>query len=179
VDGVGRTSLDGLWACGEVAGTGAHGASRLAGNALLEAVVFAARVAEDIHGLLPNPKLVPRSHAAPEGSPRDEEDREAMRRLRAAMSRYVGVVRDRDGLTAALGTIQDLLARAQSPQLVNACTAAKLMAAAALRREESRGAHLRSDFPRPDPALARRAYLRLREADGIAGTARAGERMTA
>jgi L-aspartate oxidase len=162
VDGSGRTTLDGLWACGEVAATGAHGASRLASNSLLEAVVFAHRVAEDIQGQMPNHKASPWTDSpAPGAPPTPEADDEAMRSLRETMSRNVGVVRDRAGLTAALAAIAGMVARSPGPQLRNALATAGLIAAAALAREESRGAHFRSDFPAPDPALARRNFSTL------------------
>ncbi len=169
VDSVGRTTLDGLWACGEVASTGAHGANRLASNSLLEAVVFAARVAEDIHGLLPAHKM---THwvGAPEGEApaAPEEDDEAIHRLRATMSRHVGVVRDRAGLTQALLAIEELSSRMHGPQIMNALVAAKLVATAALERQESRGGHYRSDYPEPDPKFATRTFITLDQADAIA-----------
>jgi L-aspartate oxidase len=168
VDSLGRTSLDGLWACGEVACTGAHGANRLASNSLLEAVVFAARVAEDIHGLLPNHKMTRWfDSAAGEAPDAPEEDNEAIRQLRAAMSRHVGVVRDAQGLTSALATIDELSERPHAPAVRNALTAAKLIAAAALARRESRGGHYRSDCPKPDPEQAVRAFMTLEEADAV------------
>ena len=103
VDANGRTTLDGLWACGEVACTGAHGANRLASNSLLEAVVFAARIAEDIQGLMPNHKVIPWAGGGEASQPGAEDtDGEALRTIRATMSRHVGVVRDRAGLTEAL-----------------------------------------------------------------------------
>ncbi len=169
VDGTGRTSLDGLWACGEVTCTGAHGANRLASNSLLEAVVFAARVAEDIHGLLPNHKLT-RWFGASEGDAPSapEGDDETIRTLRAAMSRHVGVVRDAAGLTRALATFEELSEAPHGPQVKNALVAAKLVAAGALARRESRGGHFRSDYPEPDPLLAVRNYMTLADADAAA-----------
>jgi L-aspartate oxidase len=172
VDSVGRTSLDGLWACGEVACTGAHGANRLASNSLLEAVVFAARVAEDIHGLLPNHKMTRWFDSAEGEAPNEaEEDNEAVRRLRATMSRHVGVVRDAGGLTSALASIEQLAARPHGPEVHNALTAAKLIVAAALARRESRGGHYRSDYPEPDPERAVRAFMTLDRADAMAEAA--------
>jgi L-aspartate oxidase len=172
VDGAGRTSLDGLWACGEVTCTGAHGANRLASNSLLEAVVFAARVAEDIQGLLPNHKMTRWFGAAEGEAPTaPEEDGEAIRALRAAMTRHVGVVRDASGLTAALAEIEHLSQRPYGPQVRNALTAAKLVAAAALARRESRGAHYRSDYPKPDASRAARTFMTLDQADAAAGAA--------
>jgi L-aspartate oxidase len=172
VDTAGRTTLDGLWACGEVAATGAHGANRLASNSLLEAVVFAARVAEDVHGMLPSGRVT-RWSGTPEGEAptAPEEDDELMRVLRATMSRHVGVVRDRAGLSEALDTIAGLTARALTPAVRNALVAAKLIAAAALQREESRGGHFRSDYPAPDPAFASRTFLTLKDANATARAA--------
>jgi len=172
VDGAGRTSLDGLWACGEVACTGAHGANRLASNSLLEAVVFAARVAEDIHGLLPNHKMT-RWFDSAEGEALEapEKDSEAIQTLRATMSRHVGVVRDAAGLATALATIDALDAHPHGPEVRNALTAAKLIAAAALARRESRGGHYRSDFPETRAECAKRAFLTLEAADAAAEAA--------
>ena len=171
-DGNGRTSIDGLWACGETASTGAHGANRLASNSLLEAVVFAARIAGDIQGQLPAPRLLP----WPEGS-HDEDhhppvDSAAVMELRRTMTADVGVIRDAAGLLRALAKIDALEQKAKALPFVNMLTAAKLIATAALRRTESRGSHFRSDFPESDPAWKHRTYLRLSQT----ATARSGER---
>jgi L-aspartate oxidase len=172
VDGSGRSTLDGLWACGEVACTGAHGANRLASNSLLEAIVFAARTAEDIQGQMPNHKVT-RWADSPEGEApaTSDEDDDALRTLRTAMSRHVGVVRNEAGLTEALAIIEALCGRVRTPQARNALTAAKLIAASALARRESRGAHFRSDFPQADPALAARTFTRLANAEVAAKAA--------
>jgi L-aspartate oxidase len=172
VDGAGRSSLDGLWACGEVAATGAHGANRLASNSLLEAVVFAARIADDIHGLLPNHKLVAWSgEDGDEALAEAQGQTELMSRVRQTMSRHVGVVRDADGLCKALRIFADIESEARDPQLRNALIAARMIAAAALMREESRGGHQRSDYPQTNPALARRRFTTLAECDLIAAGA--------
>jgi len=172
VDGCGRSSLDGLWACGEVAATGAHGANRLASNSLLEAVVFAARIADDIQGLLPNHKVVAWSgEAADDGLEAGDGQSALMRQLRQVMSRHVGVVRDAAGLSEALQTFAGLEAGARDPQLRNALIAARMITAAALMRKESRGGHQRSDFPQTDPALARRTFTTLGACNRIAAAA--------
>ncbi|MBZ8133388.1 L-aspartate oxidase [Afifella sp. IM 167] len=169
VDGLGRTSLDGLWACGEVASTGAHGANRLASNSLLEAVVFAARIAEDVQGLLPNHRVIGWSGESTPESPADELSEDVLlTRLRRLMAAEVGVVRTQTGLEKALEEIATMAEGARHPSLVNSLAAAKLVTVAALRREESRGAHFRSDFPHPVPAEAQRKFLTLGRADAIA-----------
>jgi L-aspartate oxidase len=172
VDSSGRTTLDGLWACGEVASTGVHGANRLAANALLEAVVFAARVAEDILGQLPRHKGARWADPpAAEAPTEPERDDEAIRTLRATMSRHVAVVRDEAGLSEALATIDRLSSRVHGPQARNALTAAKLVTAAALARKESRGSHYRSDFPQSESAGAR-TFMTLPAAEAAAKAAR-------
>ena len=172
VDGVGRSTLDGLWACGEVASTGANGANLLASNSLLEAVVFAARVAEDVHGLLPKHKMTPWSGPAEGDAPQAPEvDDDVIHVLRRTMSRDLGVVRDRAGLTRALATIGQLTARARGPGARNALVAAKLIAAAALLREESRGAHYRGDFSETSSRWVHRTFITLDQAEATADSA--------
>jgi L-aspartate oxidase len=135
----GRTTLEGLWAVGECTSSGAHGANRLASNSLLEAVVFAHRIAErlrDDGGARVNGSL------RAEASPALPEPVRA--ELRALMQTHAGVVREKAGLTLALTRIDDLT---QQHGRANALIAARLIVAASLAREESRGGHYRSDFP--------------------------------
>jgi len=165
VDGRGRSSIDGLWAGGEVSSTGAHGANRLASNSLLEAVVYAARIAEDIEGrILPSPARLPDAPAASRGG---TPDAAAVQRLRKMMSAHVGVVRDGDGLTEAVQHFAGLEREATSIALHNMAISALLVAASAWSRRESRGAHFRADHPAEIPALARRTMTTLAAAREI------------
>ena len=167
-DAHGRTSLAGLWAVGEVASTGAHGANRLASNSLLEAVVFGARVANDIAG-----------EVAPETPFKASEEVDwpagavgappVLARLRDLMTETAGVERNRTGLVAALQELARLEPILRPSSLfLNMLTTAKLILTGALQREESRGGHFRSDFPQADAAWAHRTFMTLREADEIA-----------
>jgi L-aspartate oxidase len=165
VDANGRSTIDGLWACGEAASTGAHGANRLASNSLLEAVVFAARIADDIHGLLPTPQSGWTDRRGEGADAPDGDEQADVAELRRMMSSHVGVIRNRAGLAAALETIRSLEDRPASRRMLNRLVTAKLIAAAAMRREESRGAHFRSDFPEPREELARRSFMTLEEAE--------------
>ena len=165
VDELGRTSLAGLWACGEVAATGAHGANRLASNSLLEALVFGARVAEDLRDGLPLPRTsrTPRGRIA-RGLPGLDgpADADLTSKVRRLMWEKVGVVRDEAGLTFAVEELKRLASR--HPRVAgearNLLGIGRLVAAAALERLESRGGHYRSDYPVPDdPAWQRRLFL--------------------
>jgi L-aspartate oxidase len=167
-DARGRTSLADLWAAGEVATTGVHGANRLASNSLLEGLVFAARVAEDISGLAPwrlNASVAESDNPAVE-SLHIEDRRE--NELRALMSRHVGMVRNAGGLAAAISAIARIEREAKSQMLRNMAVAALLVATAAWRRRESRGAHYREDFPHAHPGPARRMSGVLADARAIA-----------
>ncbi|MES2435979.1 MAG: L-aspartate oxidase [Pseudomonadota bacterium] len=165
----GRSSLAGLWACGEASATGLHGANRLASNGLLEALVYGRRVALDIArglgGAVLPPVVLPSVPGGQQPAP------ELIAQLRQVMTEHVGVVRDAQGLRAALRRIAALEARASGDaQVLNMTATATLIAAAALLREESRGAHCRSDFPQADPALARPSRLTLAEALAVRQT---------
>ncbi|WP_298239998.1 L-aspartate oxidase [uncultured Bradyrhizobium sp.] len=166
VDARGRSSIDGLWAGGEVSSTGAHGANRLASNSLLEAVVYAARIADDIAGrALPSPARLPDAPVASRGG---TPDAAAVKRLRAMMSAHVGVVREGDGLGEAVNHFAALEREATSIALRNMAASALLIAASAWSRRESRGAHFRSDQPADMPALAQRTMTTLAAAREIA-----------
>ncbi|OKO83182.1 L-aspartate oxidase [Bradyrhizobium sp. NAS80.1] len=170
VDGRGRSSIDGLWAGGEVSSTGAHGANRLASNSLLEAVVYAARIAEDISGRpIPSPARLPDMPVTPCSS---GPDAAAVKRLRAMMSAHVGVIRDGDGLAEAVRSFAALERETASIAVRNMATSALLVAAAGWIRCESRGAHFRSDHPADVPALARRTTTTLAAARDVAESLR-------
>lgn len=137
-DADGRTSVAGLFAVGECAATGVHGANRLASNSLLEAAAFGRRTGRAAG-----------SEAAAGGEPLAvvipaELPTEALAELRAGMTRHAGVVRDEAGLMA-LTALLDRLERAHPGTL--AVQAARLVVEAALARRESRGGHWRSDYP--------------------------------
>ena len=162
----GRTSIAGLWAAGECASTGLHGANRLASNSLLEAVVIGDRVAADIRlrkRTASEPIVWPMATETPVMV--DEEQRAVLfARLRATMSEHVGVIRDADGLRTAVATLSDIEAKAHDDiVLANVALTARLIATGALARQESRGGHWRSDFPEANPALAHRSFVRVVE----------------
>jgi L-aspartate oxidase len=168
VDARGRTSLKGLWAGGEVSCTGAHGANRLASNSLLEAVVYAARIAEDIGGhrfaapaRLPEAATSPRNCAMP---PLIETN------LRAMMTSHVGVTRDRDRLAEAVRSFAAIERDTGNIALRNMATTALLVAASAWARRESRGAHYRTDYAAEKPDLAQRTMTTLAAARKIAAS---------
>lgn len=169
----GRTTLQGLWAVGEVASTGLHGANRLASNSLLEAVVLGARVAEDIARLVSHHRVHPiaKTYRTAAERPLDEVRRaQLVRRLRQTMSEHVGVVRNGPGLEHALAIVRAIGEEAGDDGLIaNMALAAEFIAGSALLRTESRGAHFRSDFPEPVKKLAHRSAVTLREIRAVGG----------
>jgi len=165
VDTRGRTTLPGLWAAGEVTSSGLHGANRLASNSLLEGLVYgslcgrgaaeAARSGPRQLAALPLRSEIGREHA---GDRLDVAD--LTNSLRALMVRKMGIVRDRARLLEAQRDVgfwrRYALGREFDGkpgwELQNLLTVARLMIDAALRRDESRGTHFRSDFPARDDA---------------------------
>jgi L-aspartate oxidase len=168
-DARGKTSLAGLWAAGEVASTGVHGANRLASNSLLEAVVFGARIAADLKAFDDTGPPTLSGAYVPQTADDAARNAPAIALLRETMQRDVGVVRDAQGLARAVTIIAALRDGAGNAALLNMATAALIIATAALARTESRGGHYRSDHPQPDPAQARRTMMRLTDAEAIAG----------
>ncbi len=164
-DAKGRSSLTGLWAAGEVASTGVHGANRLASNSLLEAVVFAARIAEDV-GSLDLPGVATKETMFALHFATDDPVLEM--KLRIAMTQHVGAIRNHGGLVETLHLIARIEKAAKSPSLRNMAVSALMITAAALARHESRGGHFRTDYPKPIAALAKRSHFTLEQVRKIA-----------
>jgi L-aspartate oxidase len=169
----GRTTLAGLYAAGEVACTGVHGANRLASNSLLEGLVFGARAgaaaASDLKG-----SRAPAGDSVSEGSAKPRADASRVsaasaavrKRVRRLMWERVGILRTREGLARALSEFEQIASAPLLPGPRNFVTAATIIARSALWREESRGAHYRLDFPRRDDEHWR-AHSVIQKAAGI------------
>ncbi|HVX75735.1 MAG TPA: L-aspartate oxidase [Bradyrhizobium sp.] len=142
VDGEGRSTTRGLWACGEVARTGLHGANRLASNSLMEAIVCARYVAESVGGTdagLPASKDTDALPAAPDPSI-----------VRPILSQGLGVLRDRDGIEDAIHLLYPFACGRGAAS--DPATVALMISVAALERAESRGGHHRTDHPKMLPS---------------------------
>lgn len=174
-DLLGRSTVDGLYGCGEAACTGVHGANRLASNSLLEGLVFGRRIAATIVETV-DPDA-PRPEPAAFRLESGLVENTIRSRLQHLMSADVGVLRDATGLAAAEAGLAELAA-VRAPQgdienweATNLLTVAAALVAAARRREETRGSHWREDFPERDD-VHWRGHLDVTVAgDGTVGTA--------
>jgi L-aspartate oxidase len=180
VDLSGRTSVPGLYACGEVACTGVHGANRLASNSLLEGLVFAERIADTLpadSSAAPGP--LRRDHANVPAGLLDPAVRGEIQRV---MTAYAGVLRSEDGLAAAERELAALARRTSGEpgvaawEATNLHTVATAIVAAARARRETRGSHWRADHPERDDAAWLGHLVTRLDAAGLTTTYAAGER---
>ena len=178
VDLHGRSSLDGLYACGEASCTGVHGANRLASNSLLEGLVFAHRIADDITARFAAGELAPTTSAAPTGETAllaAEHRRDVQR----AMTAGSGVVRSAESLAGADHELATLAKATESDranpepaawEATNLLHLGQVLTTVAALREETRGGHLRSDFPDRDDEHWLGHLHALRRSDGTVET---------
>lgn len=152
----GRSSLPGLYAAGEAACTGVHGANRLASNSLLEGLVFGARAAATMIKEAKEVRLSPGAHAEPLKDVATKDAESFIQTVQQLMWNKVGIVRSRQSLTEAIQQLQASAQELPPPTSRRNCearnihTAALLIARSALARLESRGAHYRTDYPQHD-----------------------------
>jgi L-aspartate oxidase len=160
----GRTSVPGLFAAGEVACTGVHGANRLASNSLLEGVVFGARAGQAM-------REMPPMAAPPAPAPKPEFPAIGRAELRALVWEKLGIVRDGEHLASAIAALNGIAARSSAApdrssfELRNMVAVAKLIARCAFERRESRGGHFRSDYPEKDRGFRKHSVISV--ADGL------------
>lgn len=164
----GETNIERLYACGEVACQGVHGANRLASNSLLDGLVFGGRIVERTAGIWREPMPAWSDFASELPETGEPVDHPAIKeQLQSLMSIYVGPLRDRQGLEKVLSFIDDFASlentAASTPQgaeLRNRLLVSRLVAETALMRTESRGGHYRKDYPRPRNSWLKHIILR-------------------
>lgn len=151
-DQKGRSSLPGLFACGEAASSGLHGANRLASNSLLEGLVFGARIGRYLSKgplSLPGKPVLSSIRARRLGA----ENPALLHRLQSLMEKRVGILRSEAGLRRALEDLGEIREQVKERgELLNLIDVAEMICRAALMRRESRGSHFRVDFPHPSPS---------------------------
>jgi L-aspartate oxidase len=168
----GRTTLPGLYAAGEVACTGVHGANRLASNSLLEGLVFGVRAAEAMleEGLraetsIPAEKVVPTDREIPPMKSEAGRTSALREQLRGLMWLHAGLLRDQVGLSTIKAELQAMRRELpagtsrENAELCNLHTVAELIVESALARKESRGAHACTDFPQHDAGQAKHSRM--------------------
>ncbi len=169
----GRTNIKGFYACGEAACNGIHGANRLASNSLLEGLVFGHRIGQQVDSILKGQSKNEISISASYSYPRTKKsvDSKAIKaEVQRVMTDNVGIIRNREGLLHALNVVTKYYDSIKNManetmddfELQNMLMLSKLVIESALEREESRGAHFRSDFEKTDDVLWKRNIIRKR-----------------
>jgi len=170
-DVFGRTGIEGFYACGEVACTGIHGANRLASNSLLEGLVFGRKIGGEVAKMLKDSSKrkveVSINYRANRTEPTVNAD-DVIKHIQHIMTEHVGIVRNRDGLVEAkrqVGKYYDLIKSMRNDtlrdfEMQNIVLLASLVIDSALEREESRGAHYRSDFTKTDDVNWKRNIIK-------------------
>ncbi|MEG6614679.1 L-aspartate oxidase [Pseudoclostridium thermosuccinogenes] len=170
-DAFGRTGIEGFYACGETACTGIHGANRLASNSLLEGLVFGRKIGQEVSKILKdNGKRkfdISIKYSANRSEATVNAD-EVIRHIQKIMTEHVGIVRNREGLLLAkqeVGKYFDLIKNMKNStlrdyEMQNIVLLATLIIESALEREESRGAHYRTDFSKTDDVNWKRNIIK-------------------
>lgn len=154
----GKTNIEGLYACGENACSGVHGANRLASNSLLEAIVFGDIISKDIKENMN--KSIPNKEVRIDITKSKSLSILKLQELRSIMTEFVGVERDQEGLEKAYNMVKDIYTEyTKNGFLNNSLITSLLIIQSALARKEHRGSHYRKDFPKLNKKLNSRSFI--------------------